>query len=318
MDAKPVAPSLLLVAIAFATLYIVWGSTYLVIAYALEGFPTTILGAFRFGLAGIIMLIYCIIKRKDVWNWQVIKRAAIVGLFLLFIGNETVVFAENTISSSLAAIVISAAPIWFVLLDSRMWSTNFKDPATLLGLGIGFVGVILLFYDSLHDMELAGFNATSVLALMVVLIGCLFWARGSIYNKYNSLGGPAVNIAWQMIAASLAFGIASVLSGEAFTFSFADVSENAFWSLMYLVGFGSIAAYTAYIWLLSVRPITQVSTYAYINPVIAVLFGVLLADEHITTLQYAALVIILLAVLLVNLNKYRKGKKLKKVSLLNS
>ena len=311
MSQETKQPSLLMVVIAFAILYIVWGSTYLFIVFALEGFPTTVLGSFRFSLAGLIMLIYCIIRKEKVWDWQVIKRASIVGVLLLFIGNGGVVFAENTISSSLAAIIVSAAPIWFVILDKKMWATNFKDSSTLLGLAIGFVGVVMLFYDSLHGVQVAGTQMELYIALLVIFIGCLCWTAGSIYNKYNATGSAAVNITWQMIAGAVAYSVAALVSGEAASFEPGNVTSEAFWSLIYLVILGSIAGYSAFIWLLQVRPITQVSTYAYVNPVVAVLLGVVFVNEKISPLQYGALAVILAGILLINLNKYRKKKKAK-------
>jgi drug/metabolite transporter (DMT)-like permease len=145
--------------------------------------------------------------------------------------------------------------------------------------------------------------------MLLVVIGAMSWAGGSLYSKYNSTGGSvSVNSAWQMFSAGLAFFIASLIREEQNGFVWSAVPTDAWLSVIYLILFGSIAAFSAYVWLLEVRPATQVSTYAYVNPVVAVLLGVLFANESITMLQILGLVVILGSVLLINLAKYRKAR----------
>lgn len=302
------APSIASVVFAFALVYIVWGSTYLGIKYALDGFPTFILGGIRFALAGLLMLIWCIFRKEDVWNLRVIGKASITGLLLLLIGNGGVVFAENYLPCALVAIVVSAAPIWFVLLDKPMWKTNFSNPFTLVGLISGFLGVGVLFYGSLTDMRLQSNPQMAALGLFALIIGSLCWAGGSIFSKYKSEGSPWVNTAWQMIAASLAFTMVAVCRGELQDFSWSAPSGTAWLAMLYLVVFGSLAAFSAYVWLLGVRPAAQVSTYAYVNPVVAVLLGFVFLGEPITGSQVLGLTIVLASILMINLDKYLKRK----------
>src|SRR5437868_2787088 len=140
---KTVSP--LLVIIAFATVYLVWGSTYFFIQKALQHIPALLLGIFRFITAGLLMLCWCYYKREDLWNWQQIKPAIISGILLLFIGNGAVIWAEKTLPSSLVAVLVSSSPLWFVLFDKSKWKENFSNKATVVGLITVFAGVILLF-----------------------------------------------------------------------------------------------------------------------------------------------------------------------------
>ncbi|MES1219855.1 MAG: EamA family transporter, partial [Bacteroidota bacterium] len=148
-----------MVVLAFATVYIVWGSTYFFIHRAIQHLPPLLLGAIRFIAAGILLLLWSIIKKENLWDWKQIKPAIISGLLLLFIGNGALIVAEKTLPSSFAAILISSAPIWFVLLDRPKLKENLSNRSTVLGLVIGFIGVILLFSQSLPALFSSGHSA---------------------------------------------------------------------------------------------------------------------------------------------------------------
>lgn len=296
------APSTLWVVVAFATIYLVWGSTYFFIQLAIADFPPFLMGAIRFLAAGSIMFGWAIWKGESLWNIDLIKVAVITGLLLLFVGNGAVIWAEKTIPSSLVAIFISSAPLWFVLLDGPKWKANLSNSKIILGLLIGFAGVLLLFSQQLRDLfngkasaEIAGFG--------ILIIGSMSWAGGSLFSKYKSTGSAIANTVWQMLTGGVIFLLVSGLGGEWQSFRFANVSTYGWLSMLYLIFFGSIAAYSAYVWLLTVRPATQVSTYAYVNPVVAVLLGVLFAGERLTLLQIAGLAVILASVVLINQSK---------------
>jgi drug/metabolite transporter (DMT)-like permease len=300
---KSVSPAM--VVLAFATVYVVWGSTYFFIQKAIETMPALIMGAFRFIVAGLILMIWCVIKGENIFNRQQIKYAAISGLLMLFVGNGAVIWAEKTLPSSLVAVLVSASPIWFVTLDKQNWKANFSSRSTIIGLIVGFLGVILLFSEQTVK-ALSADNALQVVGLLIVIVGSISWAGGSLYSKYKSTGSAIVNTAWQMLAAGIAFLPGSLLTNEWSGFAWAEVSTASWLSLLYLIFFGSLAGYSAYVWLLQVRPVTQVSTYAYVNPVVAVLLGVLFANESMSWLQVSGLAVILTSVLLINLAKYRK------------
>ncbi|GAB3988917.1 EamA family transporter [Spirosoma daeguense] len=302
----------LLVISAFTIVYIVWGSTYFFIQMAIHDFPPLLLGALRFFVAGALMLGWAYLKGEQLFHKKNIITSAVVGTLLLVVGNGVVIWAEQTLPSALVAILVSSAPIWFVLLDKANWSVNFKSKSTLLGLAVGFVGVVLLFGEQLNSMLKQGAPESKLIGMFLLVIGAISWSSGSLYSKYHpSEGAPTASVAWQMLIASLVFLPGSLLNHEFDKIQWNHVSVQAWLALGYLILFGSIIAYSAYVWLLSVRSATQVSTYAYVNPVIALILGVVFAHETISLLQIIGLAIILGSVLLINLSKYRseKGEK---------
>ena len=305
---KNTAPSVLLVALAFATVYLVWGSTYFFIQRALTGFKPFVLGSLRFTTAGLLLMARCIIRKEKIFSKPAIKTAAVMGLMLLFVANGIVIWVEQFMPSAMVAIMVSAAPIWFVVLDKPKWQENFTSRSTVIGLIIGFCGVVLLFGEQILG-SISGLSGRMILGLVLLTIGSLSWTGGSLYSKSRPSGASAmVGTAWQMIFAGLAFMPGIFFNHEWPATHWAEIPTQAWLSILYLILMGSIAAYSAYVWLLQVRPATQVSTYAYVNPVIAVILGVLFAHENISWMQIAGLFVILGSVLLINLSKYRKGQ----------
>ena len=295
------------VILAFLTVYIVWGSTYFFIRQALTGFPPFLLGAIRFLLAGLLMMVWVVWRKEKLFELVAMKSAAVSGFFILFIGNGTVIFVEQYVGSAWVAIIISAAPLWFVLYDKRHWRENFSSKSILTGLMLGLVGIFLLFLPNISSGYNSDHNPYEHIALFAIILSSMSWVVGSLYAKYKKTESPATVItSWQMFFAGLYFLTGAIFTGEFKTFQIANVSLNAWISLSYLVIFGSILAYSCYVWLMEVRSPAQVSTYAYVNPVVAVLLGVFLASEHINSLQIAGLLVILISVLLINLNKYLK------------
>ncbi len=299
--------SALLVIVAFATVYIVWGSTYFFIQKAVHYIPPFLMGAMRFLTAGILLLGWCSYRGEKIFEKRHIQSAVVSGLLLLFIGNGAVIWVEQFLPSGMVAIMVSSAPVWFVLLDRPKWSQNLRNISTITGLIIGFGGIVLLFSDQIGDSFQTGGDHKKLAGLGLLILGSVAWSAGSLYSKYHSVEGSAIlNTAWQMLIAGLAFMPCSILSGELSDILWKSVPSEAWFSLIYLILMGSIAAFSAYIWLLQVRPATQVSTYAYVNPVIAVLLGILFAHETVSWNQTGGLVIILGSVLLINLARYRK------------
>jgi drug/metabolite transporter (DMT)-like permease len=303
-------PSAFLVILAFAIVYIVWGSTYFAIQKALHDFPPFLLGALRFIAAGLLMMVWCVISGEKVFSMNNMKPAIITGLLLLFIGNGVVIWVEQFLPSAMVAIMLSSSPIWFVLLDKPKWQENLHNKSTIIGLVIGFGGVVLLFSERITS-SLSSLNSSrDLLAMGFVIMGSMAWAGGSLYSKYNSANSSAtVNSTWQMLAAGIAFFAGSLISGEGANTDLTSVAAGSWYALLYLIIFGSIAGFSAYVWLLKVQPATKVSTYAYVNPVVAVLLGIFFANESISRIQILGLVVILGSVLLINLHQYRKVSK---------
>jgi drug/metabolite transporter (DMT)-like permease len=299
------------VVLAFLIVYIVWGSTYFFIRRALNGFPPFLLGGVRFIAAGLIMMIWVLWKKENLFDRDTIRSASISGFLILFLGNGTVIFVEQFVASSWVAIIISAAPIWFVVYDKRNWRENFSSRPVLTGLMLGLTGIFLLFLPEISSAFTANHHPYEKIALGAVILSSMSWVLGSLYVKYKKAQAPAsVNTSWQMFFAGLYFLIGAGITGEFKNFRIAEVSPDAWYAISYLIIFGSIVAYSCYVWLMEIRSPAQVSTYAYVNPVVAVLLGVFLASEQINILQVAGLLVILFSVLLINLNKYLKKPKL--------
>jgi len=305
----------LMVILAFAIVYLVWGSTYFFIQMAVKGFPPFILGAFRFILAGLLMAGWCIIKGEKLFAIRGIKHAAISGILLLFFGNGIIIWVEQSMPSAMVAITVSSAPLWFVLLDKPKWSENFRSKSIIAGMLIGLAGVILLFSEQISQIfSMPESTPVKMSSMILLLFAAIAWAGGSLYSKYRSAEGSIiVSTTWQIMAAGIAFIPGIFIRDEFSAFQWSEVSSDSWFALVYLVSMGSIAGFSAYVWLLQVRTAMQVSTYAYVNPVVAVLLGVFFANEKITGIQIAGLVIILGSVLLINMARYRREKLAERV-----
>lgn len=293
--------------IAYFLIYVVWGSTYFFIGVALKDLPPFLLGALRFTAAGLILLGICHFRGEKIFKRSLIKHSAVSGIVLLFIDMAVVMLAQRYLTSSLVAIIASSTALWILLLDVPMWKCNFRNPLIMIGGVIGFSGVIMLYMEQLN---IARLHPQSERGILLLVFGCISWALGTLYAKYRSSREEKVNAfagsAWQMLFASGMFWTCSIVSGDIREIDLKEISITSWLSLAYLIVFGSLLAYSAYVWLLKVRPATEVGTHAYVNPFIAVLLGVVLGHEHVTLIQISGLVIILLGVMLIS-RKYKKG-----------
>ena len=295
---------------AYFLIYVVWGSTYYFIGYVLNDFPPFLLGAIRFSTAGIILLSWRYYKGIKVFNKSLVRKSAVSGLILLFIDMAVIMLAQSYVTSSLVAIIASSTTIWILLLDFPRWKKNFRNPFTIAGIVLGFLGVLMLYLEQYLDESIADVHNKGI---YILIFGCISWALGTLYTKYFSMRDATVDAfsgaAWQMIFASVMFWIFALSRREIATVDFGAISVSSWASVIYLIIFGSIFAYTAYIWLLKVRPAAEVATHAYVNPVIAIIIGVSLGNELVTGIQIGGLVLILVSVSLVRLNKKRANKE---------
>ena len=284
---------------AYFLIYVVWGSTYFFIGVALKGFPPFLLGGVRFAAAGLLLLAVCAIRGERVFKKSLIKKSAASGVVLLFIDMAVVMLAQKYLTSSLVAIMASSTAIWILALDAPMWRRNFKNIRTVVGIAAGFLGVAMLFAEQVefgHGAEHGEYG------MMLMVFGCVSWALGTLYAKYRSSGEEEINAfaggAWQMLFASLAFWICAAMTGEISQTEFSEIPKTSWAALAYLILFGSMLAYSAYIWLLKVRPAAEVGTHAYVNPVVALLLGVFIGGENVSAIQVAGLAVILASVAL--------------------
>jgi len=296
--------------LAFAAIYIIWGSTYLAIVFAIRDIPPLLMSGLRFSLAGIILYSWCVlIKKEKQPDLSSLGKNALCGILMLFGGTGAVAWTEQYISSGLAAIIVTSVPFWFILLDKKQWSFYFSNKIILLGLLIGFGGVILLIsfgkssqlISSTHNQQLAG--------MLVLIGGGISWTLGSLYSKYKPADtSVTMNTTIQLIMAGLFSVMVSMITGESKGFSFSQIHASSLLALLYLVVPGSLITYLSYVWLLQVRPAAQISSYVYVNPVVAILLGAVIGRETITAIHVLSLTIILCGVLLINLPGYKISK----------
>lgn len=291
-----------LVILAFAALYIIWGSTYLAILIAVKSIPPFLMAGGRFIIAGLLLYGWCRFKGQPTPDLKSIAKISFSGILLLFIGNSGLVWVEQYLPSGFAAIVIATVPLWFVILDKRQWKFHFANKQIIVGLLIGFAGVLSLFAGNteLHFLD----NKLQLISFIVLVVGSISWATGTLYAKYSpAQGSTGMKASIQMLAAGTVSMITGIGSGELQHFAWSNVSTGAILAVAYLITFGSLIGYMSFVWLMSVRPPSLVGTYAYVNPVVAVFLGWLVANEQITWHQIVALGIILTGVIIVNLSK---------------
>ena len=283
------------VALGFAAVYILWGSTYLGIRFAVASMPPLFMAGTRHLIAGL--LLYLIMRRlgapkPTLQHW---KSAALLGVLLLLGGNGLVSMAEKTVPSGVTALIVAAVPFWMVLLNAAE-QRHAPRPYVLLGLVLGIVGLSVLVLP-------AGGRAPDHLdpvGVCLLLVATLSWAVGSLYAHRAPLPSSTfLGIGMEMLAGGAALWITSFVSGEGATLHLGDVTTKSWLALGYLVIFGSLLGFSAYVWLLKVTTPARASTYAFVNPVIAVLLGWALAGEALTVRIALAGGIIVAAVCLI-------------------
>ena len=295
-----------LVLAAFAAVYLIWGSTYLAILLAIKTIPPFLMAGSRFLIAGLILLVWALIKGEQIPDKKSVLKISLAGILMLAFGNALLAWVEQYLPSGLAAILVATVPLWFVLLDKRQWKYHFSNKQIVIGLVVGFAGVILLFAGKssadLFDSKM------KIISLFVLLVGTIGWTIGSLYSKYQKIkGSTLMKVAIQMIAASVVIFIGGFSFNEQKSFAINNVSWESIGALAYLIVMGSLVGYMAYIWLLSIRPASLVGTYAYVNPVVAFFLGWLIADEHVNIQKIIGLSIVILGLVIVNMSKEKKA-----------
>lgn len=284
---------------AFVALYIIWGSTYLAILFAIETIPPFLMAGIRFLVAGSILYVWGRARgaaRPVRREWV---AASVVGGLLLLGGNGAVVWAEQRVPSGAAALLVATVPLWMVVLDWLRPGGVRPTGRVVLGLAVGFAGLGLLVGPS----DLGG-GSIDVIGALVLVIGSLSWASGSIYARGAKLpSSPLLVNGMEMLAGGVLLVLAGLVTGEASALNLAAVSGRSLAALAYLVVFGSLIGYSAYTYLLGATTPARVSTYAYVNPVVAVFLGWALAGEPLTPRVLVATAVILGAVALITLSR---------------
>jgi drug/metabolite transporter (DMT)-like permease len=290
------APSRGRIFAAFAAIYVIWGSTYLAIAIAIQTAPPFLMAGVRFVIAGLLLYAWMRMRgaaRPTMANWG---AAAVVGGLLLLGGNGAVVWAEQRVPSGIAALMVATLPVWLVMMDWIRPNGTRPNGLVLAGLARGLLGVGVL----IGPATLAGGGRIDVLGAMVLMFGSICWAAGSLYSKQAPLPkSTALGMAMQMLAGGALLFVAGSVAGEWGELDIGAISAASTGAILYLIVFGSLIGFTAYMWLLRVVPPARVATYAYVNPVVAVLLGWAVLGEPISTRTLIAAAIIIGAVALI-------------------
>jgi len=282
--------------LAFAMIYIVWGSTYLAIAFAIDTIPPFLTIGSRFLFAG--MVLYGFLRLKGIKR-PPLKRTvngALIGIFTLGIGTGLIAWAEQYIDSGFVALIITAVPLWLVLLDWKMLKGGAPTRPVIFGLILGFCGIVILTGPEI----ISGAQDSSAMAVFAVLAATLSWSAGSLRSKMIAMPENLfMSSAIQMAAGGAVMGLLGLALGEWSVFEWGAISEQSAWAWWYLVIFGSLVAFSAYVWLLANAPPKQISSYAFVNPVVAVFLGWWLAGEAVNARILIAIVIMVSAVSLI-------------------
>lgn len=286
------------VLLAFAAVYVIWGSTYLAILFAIETLPGFLMAGVRFVVAGALLLGWAWWRgaaRPRPEHW---KAAAVVGALLLLGGNGGVVWAEQRVPSGVAALLVAMVPGWMVLVEWLRPRGTRPTRQVVFGLVLGLLGLAWLVGPD----ALMGGGRVDGLGAAVLALASLSWAIGSIYSRHSpSPESPLVAIGMQQFAGGVALLLFGVLAGDVGRLDLAAVSTKSLLAVLYLIVFGSIIGFSAYMWLLRVSTPAKVSTYAYVNPVVAVLLGWALAGEVLTARIGVAAAVIVAGVALITL-----------------
>jgi len=291
-------PMKLKIWIALLTVYIFWGGTYLAIRYAVETIPPFLMAGTRFLLAGAILYIWRRSAGDPVPTRGQWLRAGLVGLLMLLGGNGLVSLAEQHVASGIAALIIGSVPLWMTTIEALRPGGVRPNTLGILGVCIGFGGIALLVAPSLLGTTPA---ASHPLGILTLLIAALLWSLGSIYSRHALLPESSLlSTSMEMLAGSAGLFLVGTLTGEWHLLVLGNITARSWFAILYLVLFGSMAGFTAYAWLLRSAPVSLVATYAYVNPVVAILVGSLFAQETLTVHVLFSALIIIGSVVLIN------------------
>jgi drug/metabolite transporter (DMT)-like permease len=281
---------------AFASIYLVWGSTYLAIRYAVQTIPPFLMGGIRFLISGLMLYLWARARgapQPTRLHW---RNAVIAGGFLLLGGNGAVVWAEQFVPSGLTALLVSILPFWLVIIEWVRPPHRRPSGAVLVGLVLGFIGIIVLVGPS----GLGGHGDVSSLGALVLILGSLSWAIGSFWSRDAQLPESGLlTTGMEMLGGGALLLIVGALTGEVSQLDIHRISTESAAGLIYLITFGSLIGFTSYIWLLDKVSPARLGTYAYVNPIVAVLLGWAIAGEKLSVRTGIAAAIVICAVAII-------------------
>ncbi|MGC2160670.1 MAG: EamA family transporter [Silvibacterium sp.] len=299
-------PSRLLIALAFLCVYFCWSATYTAMRVGVTLLPATVLAGVRLLIGAAIMLSFCALRgRRIFYGRRIMWRLMLLGVMLLFGGNIGLVWSEEYLPSGLAALVVAVVPLYVVLIEMALPDGDRLRKQGYIGLGLGFCALVGLLWPSLRN----GINGhpMQMFAVAAILIGAFSWASGSVLSRRMNLPvDPLVAAGWEMFAA----GATNVIFATLFwQWPHAVWNWRSTGCVSYLILFGSLLGFNCYIWLIAHVPVAKVATYAYVNPMIAVLLGALVLHEKLVSTEYFGMVAIIVSVALVTSSKLTSGKR---------
>lgn len=284
--------------IPLVSIYLIWGSTYLAIRFAVETIPPFLMAATRFLIPGILLFVWRIVAGDPKPVFKEWKSTTIIGILLLVGGNGGVTWAEQYLPSGIAALLIGSVPLWIILLNLFRPEGRKLKKRVIFGSIIGFIGIAVLIGPN----QLGG-NSEKIhpLGIITILLAAIFWSAGSLYSRHAEMPeSPLLSTGMEFLAGGTGLLILGTITGEFSQVNFSAMTTRSILSLVYLIIFGSLIGFVAYTWLLRNAPISLVSTYAYINPLIAILLGNLLANEPLNLRILTSAAIIIGSVFMIN------------------
>ncbi|MBI4547839.1 MAG: EamA family transporter [Ignavibacteriae bacterium] len=288
--------SIIKILLAFSSIYFIWGSTYLAILYAIESIPPFFMMGIRSVSAGLVLYVWSTIRDREKVKREQIPSLITIGTSFFLICHGLLAWAEQRIPSGLAALLIASLPLWMATIELFVRSDFKLGNRGKTGLLFGFAGIALLILPR----GFFGIEQLDILGLSAILLGSLAWAGASVYSRSAALpSSPLLTAGMELLFGGILLLTVAIVTGEHETFRIEAISARSIFSLGYLVIFGSVIAFTSFIWLLRVTTATRVSTYAFVNPVVAVFLGWLFAGESMGVLTVVSTVIIVISIYLI-------------------
>jgi len=302
--------------IAFAMISVFWGISYMAIRLAIDTIPPLLMAGIRFTIAGILLVVYCMLRYKILPALSDWRQAAVPGILMFVLGNGNLTWAEQYVPSGLASLIIAMLAVWIVLIDWLIYKSRRPDIATGLAIFLGLAGVTLLSVSGDEMLLPTEHSGISFLGgIFILVFASISWASGSVYARYIHTKLPILYmIGMQILIGGLVLFVIGTWQGEWQDFSINKITIQSYFAMFYLVVFASILAYSAYIWLMRVSSPAMVGTYAFFNPLVAVFLGWLLLKEPLTLQTGAAAALILSSIFIVNRKRRQNRPALRSVT----
>lgn len=292
--------------IALGIVYVVWGSTYLGVKFALHTLPPMLISCTRFLIGGSLLFAFTLLRGQGMPTLQETRNAAFIGVLLSGVGNCAVAYALMTMPSGLVALLVATLPAWMILLDFLFFSNEKPSIIGAIGLVLGLVGMAVL----LNPSQQIGQQEVPILPAIIVFLGSIAWAFGSLKSPYLVLPNSLQSTAIQMVVGGCFSLTMSFVFEKNQLEAFQNMTTETYLAMLYLIIIGSYVGYTAYVWLINHAPPQLTATYAYVNPVVAIFLGWIFLDERLTSRSMLASAIILAGVVMMTLGRKRRPKEI--------